>query len=68
MMSRKEMRALAELGLDENERALDDVKLSLRLMDATRTEPFLVSHLIRTAILQITLQPVWKGQMPSCTA
>ena len=34
---------------------------SFRLADSIRTEPFLISHLVRIAILQITLQPVWEG-------
>jgi hypothetical protein len=35
--------------------------LALRLADSIRTEPILISHLVRIAILQITLQPVWEG-------
>jgi hypothetical protein len=31
------------------------------LTDASRTEPFLISHLVRIAILQITLQPIYEG-------
>jgi hypothetical protein len=33
----------------------------LRLADSVRTEPFIITHLVRIAILQITLQPVWEG-------
>ena len=33
----------------------------LRLADASRTEPFLISHLVRIAILEITLQPIYEG-------
>jgi hypothetical protein len=56
-----QLRALAELQNGESEKALDDVKLSLRLADSIRTEPFLISQLVRVAILQITLQPVYEG-------
>jgi hypothetical protein len=56
-----QLRAVAELQSDESEKALDDVKLMLRLTDASRTEPFLISHLVRLAILQITLQPIYEG-------
>ncbi len=56
-----QLRALAELQNGESEKALDDVKLSLRLAGSIRTEPFLVSQLVRAAILQITLQPVYEG-------
>jgi hypothetical protein len=56
-----QLRALAELQNGESEKALADVKLMLRLVDASRTEPFLISHLVRIAILQIALQSVWEG-------
>jgi hypothetical protein len=56
-----QLRAIAELENGESEKALDDVKLSLRLADAIRTEPFIITHLVRIAILQIALQPVWEG-------
>jgi hypothetical protein len=56
-----QLRAIAELQNDESEKALDDVKLMMRLTDASRTEPFLISHLVRIAILQITLQPIYEG-------
>ncbi len=56
-----QLRAIAELQNGQSEQALDDVKLMLRLTDSVRTEPFLISHLVRIAILQIVLQPVWEG-------
>ena len=56
-----ELRAIAELQNDQSDKALADVKLSLRLADSIRTEPYLISHLVRIAILQITLQPVYEG-------
>ncbi len=56
-----ELRAIAELQNGQSDKALDDVKLSLRLADSIRTEPFLISQLVRIAILQITLQPVYEG-------
>jgi hypothetical protein len=55
------LRALAELENGQSDKALDDVKLSLRLADAMKTEPFIITHLVRIAILQITLQPIWEG-------
>ncbi|HEY5231974.1 MAG TPA: hypothetical protein VIK35_00370 [Verrucomicrobiae bacterium] len=55
------LRAIAELQNGETEKAFDDVKLSLRLIDSIRSEPFLISHLVRIAMLQITLQPIWEG-------
>ena len=56
-----QLRAIAELQNGQIENAFDDVKLSLRLAAAIRTEPFIISQLVRLAILQITLQPVWEG-------
>ena len=56
-----QLRAIAELQNGQSEKALEDVKLSLRLADSMRTEPFIISHLVRIAILQIALQPVYEG-------
>ena len=56
-----QLRAIAELQNGQSEKAFDDVQLSLRLAEAIRTEPFIITHLVRLAILQIALQPVWEG-------
>jgi hypothetical protein len=40
---------------------LNDVKLILRLTDSIRNEPFLITHLVRIAVVNIALQPVWEG-------
>jgi hypothetical protein len=56
-----QLRSIAELQNDESEKALEDVKLMLRLINSVRTEPWLISHLVRIAVLQIALQPVWEG-------
>jgi hypothetical protein len=56
-----ELRAIAELQNGQSEKALDDIKLLLRLTDSMRTEPFLISHLVRIAMLNIAFQPVWEG-------
>jgi hypothetical protein len=56
-----QLRAIAELQNGESEKALDDVKLALRLADSIRTEPFIITHLVRIAIFQITLQPIYEG-------
>jgi hypothetical protein len=55
------LRALAELQNGQGEKATEDVKLSLYLSGSIRTEPFLISHLVRIVILQITLQPIYEG-------
>jgi tetratricopeptide (TPR) repeat protein len=56
-----QLRSLAELQSGQPEKALADVRLALQLTDKIRTEPFLISHLVRIAMLQIMLQPVWEG-------
>jgi len=56
-----QLRAIAELKLGQSEKALDDIKLALRLTDSIRTEPILISHLVRLAMVNITLQPIWEG-------
>jgi hypothetical protein len=56
-----QLRAIAELQNGQSDKALDDVKLALRLAESVRTEPLLISHLVRIAIVNLTLQPVWEG-------
>ena len=56
-----QLRAIAELQNGQSDQALADVKLMLRLGDSIHTEPFLISHLVSIAIMNLTLQPVWEG-------
>jgi hypothetical protein len=56
-----EFRAVAELANGQSNKAFDDVMLLFRLNDTIRSQPFLITHLVRIAILQITLQPIWEG-------
>ncbi|MGD0206197.1 MAG: hypothetical protein ABSC89_01095 [Verrucomicrobiota bacterium] len=56
-----QLRSLAELQNSQPDNALADVQLALQLTDKIRSEPFLISHLVRIAMLQIMLQPVWEG-------
>jgi hypothetical protein len=56
-----QLRAIAELQLGQTEKALDNIKLALRLIDSIHTEPILISHLVRIAMVNITLQPIWEG-------
>ena len=56
-----QLRAIAELDSSQNEKAFADVHLALHLANSVRTEPCLISHLVRIAMLQITLQPVYEG-------
>jgi len=56
-----QLRALAELQSGHSDQALADVKLILRLQNSMRTEPILISQLVRIAMITLVLQPVWEG-------
>ena len=55
------LRAIARLATGQNDAALADWKLSLRLADATKDEPWLISALVRVAILNGTLAVAQEG-------
>lgn len=55
------LRAVAELQNGQPDQALNDTCLGLQLAGKIQTEPFLISHLVRIAMLQLMLQPVWEG-------
>jgi len=55
------LHADAALAAGDRETALEDVKLSLRLIEAIRREPIVISYLVRIAQVQIALSPVWEG-------
>ena len=55
------LRSIAELNSSQSEKACDDLKLTFRLADSVRNEPVLISHLVRAALLQLVLQPIWEG-------
>jgi hypothetical protein len=56
-----QLRVVAELADGQTAKALDDVKLFLYLNNSLRSSPFLISHLVRMAIANIALQPIWEG-------
>lgn len=56
-----EMRSLAELESNQSDKAAADVVLALKLSDKIRTEPTLISQLVRIAMNNITAQPIWEG-------
>jgi hypothetical protein len=56
-----QLRAIAELQNNQSGKAMDDVKLMLCLTESIHSEPFLISHLVRIAMVNLTLQPVWEG-------
>ncbi len=55
------LRAIAELQNGQSDKALEDVKLAVELTEKIRSEPFLISHLVRIAMLQLTLQVIYEG-------
>jgi hypothetical protein len=58
---RLRLRACAELAAGRSDDALADVKLMLYLADTAKDEPFLISHLVRLACINLAVQPVWEG-------
>ncbi len=56
-----QLRAAAELADGQKAEALDDVTLLLYLDNSLRNSPFLISELVRLAMLQYALQPIWEG-------
>lgn len=56
-----QLRALANLEAGRSEEALADVKLGLYLANSLQSEPLLISHLVRIAIVHLQMQPVWEG-------
>ena len=56
-----ELRAIAELQTGQTSQALADVSLMEKLINSVRTEPLLISHVLRISMLRLMLQPVWEG-------
>ena len=56
-----QLRAIAELQTGQSGPALDDIALIERLINSVQTEPILISQVVRMAIFQLMLQPVWEG-------
>ena len=55
------LRAVARLVAGQKEEGLQDVMLGLRMAEALKTEPTLISQLVRMSMLQLTMQPIWEG-------
>ncbi|HXR47615.1 MAG TPA: hypothetical protein VN784_09265 [Candidatus Limnocylindrales bacterium] len=60
-VQRMQLRACAELAAGRSDDALADVKLMLYLADSVKTEPFLISYLVRLACVHLAIQSVWEG-------
>lgn len=58
---RLNLRASAELATGRTDDAFADTKLMLYLAGTLKDEPFIISHLVRVAVVQIAVRPVWEG-------
>ncbi len=58
---RLQLRACAELAGGQSEQALEDLRLMLYLADSLKSDPFLISILVRFACVQLAIQPLWEG-------
>ncbi len=55
------LRAVAELSLQQNDRAFEDTGIALRLTESISTEPILISILVQIAMQDLAMQPIWEG-------
>jgi hypothetical protein len=55
------LRAQARLATGDAAGALADIEDALALADTVRSEPLLISGLVRLAMVEVALQPVWEG-------
>ena len=55
------LHAIAGLAEGRTDAALADVTVSLKLDQALRNEPVMLAYMVRVALLQVTLLPVWEG-------
>ena len=60
------LKAEAEIAAGHSQQALDDLLLMLRLIDAPRSEPIIISQLVRVACMHIGMQPIWEGLAARC--
>src|SRR5262249_13932860 len=56
-----QLRATAELALGKTNEAFDDVNVMLRVVDAPRAEPIIISQLVRLPMLYMALEPIAEG-------
>ncbi len=55
------LRAQAELAAGHGDTAVADLQTCLRLADSLDNDSVIISFLVRTAVLEIAIQPVWEG-------
>lgn len=57
------LRAIAAFDAGDTASALRDLKTLDRMQAAIRSEPLLISYLVRIAIIELLMQPVWEGSV-----
>lgn len=55
------LRSLSLIEVNKTKAAFADLEMALFLADCIKDEPILISQLVRSAILNITMQVVWEG-------
>ncbi len=60
------LRILAEEQASQGEQALADIELLLRVNNCVREQTFLISQLVRIAIMAYAIQPVYEGLAQHC--
>jgi hypothetical protein len=61
-----QLRSIADVQDGQGAAALADIKLLLRVNDSLRSQPFLITFLVRMAIQSIALQPIYEGLAQHC--
>ncbi len=56
-----QLRASAELALIQPDAAWSDTRMSLYMADTLKDEPFIISELVRSGLVQRSIQPIWEG-------
>jgi hypothetical protein len=60
------LRALAHLQAGHFTEAFRDTQFGLRLAEALKSEPILISQFVRIRLVEMGLQPVWEGLARQC--
>jgi hypothetical protein len=58
---RLNLRACAELAVNDTNKAFDDILLTLYLADSLTNDSFIISYLIRAGCIHAAIQPIWEG-------
>jgi hypothetical protein len=61
ILSVLQLRANAELALGQNDKAFQDLLLTLRIGDSVRDEPLIISYLVNAASFRISTDLLWQG-------